>query len=253
MGDATEPAEMLQAAAHEAVHMEEGQSFKIKAAFFDLDGTLLDTIEDIADSMNLVLEENGLPIYPIDSYKGFVGDGIRELVRRTLPETSRTAVEIDRMVEAMTAEYNQRWRMKTKLYPGIGDMLEMLVENGIRLAVISNKPDPFTRIMVETLLGNWPFEHVIGAESRFPRKPAPDAVLFVARAMGIDPSQCIYLGDTSIDMITAKRAQMTAIGVTWGFRTRDELLEYGAEFLIDHPMELAGLPIEPFKKTGDSA
>ncbi len=244
---------MQRAAAYEAVQMMEERSDRIQAAIFDLDGTLLDTIGDIADSMNRVLEEHGLPTHSIDAYKLFVGDGIRELVRRSLPENSRTAVGIDRMVEAMSAEYDLRWRMKTRMYPGIDAMLEMLVAKGIRLAIVSNKPDSFTRVMVDALLGAWPFEHVIGAEGRFPKKPAPDAALFVAGTMGIAPSRCIYLGDTSIDMITAVRARMTAIGVTWGFRTPDELIESGAEFLIDHPMDLAGLPIGPFNQTGDSA
>lgn len=222
----------------------------IRAVIFDLDGTLLNTLDDIADSMNYVLTQLHFPSHSADSYRLFVGDGIRELARRVLPATNRSESLVTDVMLKMSRDYNQRWRNKTCVYPGIPEMLDRLVLSGLRLAIFSNKPDDFTQIMVRELLSSWKFDMVVGAGDRFPTKPSPVGAQFIADAMGIPPSEFLFLGDTSIDMLTALSAGMIPVGVTWGFRTRDELSTNGAQFLIDYPTDILTLCPMPVSRKG---
>lgn len=208
------------------------------AVIFDLDGTLLDTLDDLADSMNAVLADGGWPSHPARAYRYFVGDGMPTLVRRALPIGHRDGATAAAALEAMRLEYGRRWDGRTRIYDGVSEMLDALLERGAQLAVLSNKPDDFTRLTVERLLARWTFAAVQGLRADVPRKPDPAGVRQMAAAMGWEPGHCLYVGDSSTDMVTARRAGMFAVGVTWGFRDREELVASGAEAVVDLPAQV---------------
>ncbi len=214
---------------------------KYAAVIFDLDGTLLDTIEDLADSMNAALQGEGHAVHAIDSYRYFVGDGIENLVRRALPESARDEESVNRGKAAMEAEYNKRWNAKSRPYTGVPELLDELTQRQIPIAILSNKPEPFTLLAVNELLSPWTFFPIRGARPDTPRKPDPTGALVVAEELGVEPAKCLYLGDTDTDMKTAVGAGMYALGATWGFRPGEELLRTGAQILLDEPMELLEL------------
>ncbi|MGE5614863.1 MAG: HAD family hydrolase [Bacillota bacterium] len=214
---------------------------KYKAAIFDLDGTLLDTIEDLGDSMNYVLEKMGCPTHSMEEYKYFVGDGRRNLVMRALPEDKRDEESVEYALAAMSETYSKRWDVKTKPYPGITDMLDALAGRGIKLSVLSNKTDNITKLVIKKFLPSWNFYPVFGERQGVPRKPDPAGALEITRILGVKPDECIYVGDTDVDMKTAAAAGMYAVGVLWGFRTAEELVENGAKTLISHPLDLLNL------------
>lgn len=216
---------------------------KYKVAVFDLDGTLLDTIEDLRDSMNSVLEGKGYPTHDSEAYKYFVGNGMRELARRALPEDKRSTDEIDSAVAAMSVNYSKGWAIKTAPYPGIDKLLNSLEEKGIKCAVLSNKPDALTKQVIEKLLPDWSFYPLFGERQAMgvPKKPDPAGALEIAQLLNVQPNECLYLGDTGVDMKTANAAGMYPVGVLWGFRKADELLENGAKKLISDPQELLNL------------
>jgi phosphoglycolate phosphatase len=211
------------------------------AVLFDLDGTLLDTLEDLADSTNAALTDLGFPSRPVDEYRVLVGDGIRNLALRALPQGHKDAQTVDRCVRLTRAEYGRRWDAKTRPYPGVPELLDELAARQVRMAILSNKPDPATREVVAKLLPRWTFEVVRGARDAVPLKPDPAAALDVAAALGAAPRDVLYLGDTNTDMQTARAAGMRAVGALWGFRTADELLAAGARDLIAHPLDLLPL------------
>jgi phosphoglycolate phosphatase len=213
-----------------------------KAALFDLDGTLLDTLDDLGDSMNAVLSARGYPTHPIRAFTEFVGDGVQNLVRRALPpDAGSNEALVAEMTPLMRAEYARRWKDKTRPYDGIPEMLEALSERGLRLAVLSNKPHPATVEVVDHFFPRGRFEAVFGARPDVPIKPDAGAALDVARRLGIPPGEFLYLGDTNTDMQTATAAGMYAVGALWGFREAAELLESGARVLINHPRDFLSL------------
>ena len=211
---------------------------KFKAVVFDLDGTLLNTLGDLADSVNAVLQEAGYPTHPEDAYRYFVGSGIVKLVERTLPPDRRQPEMIADYVQRFEEVYKHKWNNRTRPYPGVPEMLHSLTAKGLDLAILSNKPHAATVETSGYFLKDVRFKLVYGARPGIPVKPDPTAAFEMAREMGYEPSEFAYLGDTSIDMNTANRAGMFAVGVTWGFRTPEELRESGAKVLIDHPMEI---------------
>jgi phosphoglycolate phosphatase len=212
-----------------------------QAVLFDLDGTLLDTLDDIADSANLVLRQLGFPEYAVEAYKYFIGDGMEVLARRVLPTEHCDEAMIRRYAAGMRKEYGRLWAVKTRPYPGIPELLDALRTRGTRTAVLSNKPDQFTKLCVGRLLADWPFEAVVGQREGVPKKPDPAGALAIARQLGIPSSDILYLGDTNTDMQTAVAARMYPVGALWGFRTADELLTNGANALIAQPLELLQL------------
>lgn len=212
-----------------------------KAILFDLDGTLLDTLEDLGNSMNRVLAKEGFPLYPIDAYRYFVGDGITMLVTRTLPPENHDDDTIQRCLEAFREDYNRSWNIKTKPYDDIPEMLDSVAAHGLKMAILSNKPHVFTKYCVAELLPNWNFDMVLGQRDGLPRKPDPAGALEIAEFFQVPPSEFLYLGDTAVDMQTAIAARMFPVGALWGFRTREELEENGAQVLLNQPMELLSL------------
>ena len=211
---------------------------KYLAILFDLDGTLLNTLDDIANSMNAVLKRNGFPQHPVESYKKYVGGGIDELARRALPDGLDDADRIRALSEQMQEEYSRRWAETTRLYSGVDRMLDGLSSRGLRLSILSNKPDEFTIEMCRFFLNSWDFEIVIGASSSFPKKPDPASALHISREMSLEPGVFVYLGDSGTDMKTAVTAGMYPAGALWGFRDADELRASGAKVLLKRPEDL---------------
>lgn len=212
-----------------------------KLVIFDLDGTLVDSLEDIGDAMNRVLEKHSYPTHNYDSYRFFVGNGIRNLVIQSLPETARDCDIVDRCFDEMIADYEENYMVKTHLYDGISQMLDALRENDIKLAILSNKADAITQKVYENLLSKWSFNVVIGARDDFPRKPDPSSALYISQKVGVSPNEVCYVGDTVVDMQTARSATFTPVGAAWGFRSKMELIRSGAMYIINSPMDLLPL------------
>lgn len=214
---------------------------RFRAVLFDLDGTLLDTIEDIADAMNAVLHRAGFPGHTPEAYARFVGEGIEQLALRSLPPAHREAETVARCVEEMRREYATGRLVKTRPYPGVPGLLDALSARGCRLAVLSNKPHESARELVSAKLGRWNFDRVAGARPGVPLKPDPAPALEISSALGIPPGEFILLGDSGIDMDTARAAGMHPAGALWGFRGRDELVLHGAASLLEKPADLLAL------------
>ncbi len=212
-----------------------------KAIIFDLDGTLLDTIGDIVDSMNAVLKDLGCPVHSVDEYKTFIGDGLDVMVRRSLPKDVRDERTISACIEYMRKGYGQRWANTSKPFSNIPELLDRLTVMDVKVSVLSNKLDVFTKEMVQVLLGAWQFHSVVGLNNDIPRKPDPSGALEIAHKMHVEPKQCIFVGDSNIDMETAVGAGMRPVGVLWGYQDRDRLVKSGAVDLLSDPLDL--LPI----------
>ncbi|MEX2579076.1 MAG: HAD family hydrolase [Verrucomicrobiales bacterium] len=211
-----------------------------RAVIFDLDGTLLDTLRDLADSGNAVLQGRGFPGHDLDAYRGFVGSGMEELVRAIFPGEHRPVSE-EAVAEALAeyrGHYASRWRNTTAPYPGIPALLDELAAKGVPVGVLSNKAHDFTVKCVEAFLGDWTWDMVLGQREGTTRKPDPSGALEVASALGVAPENCFFVGDSDVDMLTARNAGMRVVGVDWGFRSREELLEAGAETILETPADL---------------
>ncbi|MEW5736997.1 MAG: HAD family hydrolase [Thermodesulfobacteriota bacterium] len=207
------------------------------AIIFDLDGTLLNTLSDLAESANRVIMARGFPGHPRAAYKKFVGDGAATLVRRILPAGSPQELA-DACLADFLADYRQNWKKHTAPYDGIPDLLSFLKGRGVATAVLSNKPHPMTELNVAEFFGKDAFSFVLGEGAGFVKKPDPDGALHLARGFGLAPSRVAYLGDTATDMDTATTAGMYALGALWGFREAEELLAHGAKKLFAKPGDL---------------
>jgi phosphoglycolate phosphatase len=206
-----------------------------RAVLFDLDGTLLDTLADIGESMNAALLELGLPTHPLNSYKRFVGDGVTVLVRRALPPEHRDDPMIASCAALMKRIYTARAVVKTRAYPGVFELVRALRTRGLALAVLSNKPHDLTGIVIDHYFGSDSFDAVLGASPDLPRKPDPTAALAIADRLGVPPGGFLYVGDTDTDMRTAVAAGMYPVGAAWGFRPVAELTASGACFIAREP------------------
>ncbi|UCH83750.1 MAG: HAD family hydrolase [Candidatus Latescibacterota bacterium] len=213
----------------------------IHAIIFDLDGTLLDTLDDIADAGNAVLTRNGYPTHTKDDYRYFVGDGAPVLIRRVLPKDARKDELIERLYQEFRAEYARRWSLKTRPYDGVPRMLEGLSVRGLKLAVLSNKPDDFTKACATELLASGRFDVVAGLREGVPPKPDPTGAMWIADELGVSPAECMFVGDTSIDIKTALAAGMEPVGVAWGFRPIEELESAGARRILESPDDIFSL------------
>lgn len=216
-----------------------------KLAFlFDLDGTLLNTLEDIADAMNYALCSAGLPPWETEKYRYMVGNGAKVLAERAVGDHPEMAGQV---LKTYQHQYETHLLVKTRPYEGMTEALRKLDAGGAALCVLSNKPDADTRSLVASCFPDIPFAHVQGQLPDVPRKPDPTAALAIAEKTDIPPERFVYVGDSGVDMICANRAGMRAAGVLWGFRTREELLENGAEWLIRYPRDLPDI-VEMMRK-----
>lgn len=203
-----------------------------------MDGTLLDTLADIGNSVNRVLSASGFSIHPIESYRYFVGEGSAVLIEKALPPNHRNPETIARCLKAYQDDYGQFWHTDTRIYDGIPELLDRLVESGLKMTILSNKYHEFTIQCAEAFLKPWPFDVVFGIRNQVPKKPDPTAAIEIATILNIPPTDFLYVGDTGVDMKTAVSAGMFPIGVLWGFRLKDELVSSGAKGIISHPSEL---------------
>ena len=204
-----------------------------KTVLFDLDGTLLNTIDDLADSANRVCAAHGWPQYETAQYRYFVGNGIPKLVERFSPENARTPEQLAATRAEFDKVYGAHMHDKTAPYPGMPALLARLKAAGVRMAVFSNKADEFARAVVARYFDADLFEVVRGALPDVPTKPAPGAAHELIRRAGVQPSEALYVGDSNVDVETAHNAGLPCCGVLWGFRTREELTEAGAEYLAE--------------------
>lgn len=209
-----------------------------KAFIFDLDGTLIHSLPDIAESVNRMLDDRGYPRCHEDHFKVMVGDGMEKLVERALPASARLPEIIVPCVEEYRAHYDKLWQQMTRPYDGIMAMLTDLKARGLPLGVISNKAHRFTVPMTQHFFGPDLFSHILGQRPDVPRKPDPAGAYEMALSMGMPLSDIAYVGDSGIDMAFAKNAGMSGIGVLWGYRSAEELGLHGAKKLISHPSEM---------------
>ncbi len=212
-----------------------------EAIIFDLDGTLLDTLADIGIAANGALVRCGCPPHGLDAYRYLVGEGVATLFERALPPDRVDPQTVQQCIAAFREEYARQWNIQTRLYPGIGELLDGLSRRALPLGVLSNKPDEFTQRCVQHYLSRWKFGAVFGQREGVPRKPDPAAAKEIVALLHATPQQCIYVGDTAVDMHTARHAGMLPVGVLWGFRPRTELENAGAHHLIEHPLQLLSL------------
>ena len=209
-----------------------------EGVIFDLDGTLLNTLPDIAGSMNRVLLRFGLPAHPVDAYRLMVGNGARVLTERAVGERREKA---DEVYHAYRAEYAAHTCDLSRPYPGIMELVEQLKGRDVRMAVFSNKDDTDVRTVIGHYFPASPFSVLRGRRADTALKPAPDGALKIAEELRLRPDQLLYVGDTGTDMDCGKNARMTTVGVTWGFRTREELKTHQACHIVDRPEEILTL------------
>lgn len=209
-----------------------------KLYIFDLDGTLADTLEDLADSVNEALKKHGYPVHETDRYRYFVGNGVLKLMERALPEGERNDENIALLNSEFAAEYAKRSLCKTKPYEGIPELIKELKKRGCLLAVASNKPDRFSVEIVEKLFGKGTFDCIRGKREGVPTKPDPEVLLGIIEELGVNKEECVHSGDSAVDVLTALNTGIDVIGCTWGFRTREELVSAGAKKLADKPADI---------------
>ena len=208
---------------------------------FDLDGTLINSLEDLADSANHVLELHGFPIHPVDAYRYFVGDGVRKLIERILPAEERTDTRIEQCKAEFVDYYKIHMEDKTVVYEGITELLKALKTRGLKIAVATNKVHVAVEPLMAKYFPNIRFDSMIGQREGIPVKPAPQIMYDILKETGCQPPDTLHIGDTATDMQLAQNAGVTPVGVLWGYRPLEELQEAGAKFIISRPEELLGL------------
>lgn len=209
---------------------------KLKAVIFDLDGTILDTLEDLKNSVNFALSKNGLPVRTIDEIRTFVGNGIRLLMERAVPENTDSSV-VDRCFEDFKAHYKEHSADNTKPYEGIIALLDELKSKGVKLAVVSNKADFAVQTLVEKYFQGL-FDFAVGEREGIRRKPCPDSVNEAIKVLDASPDEVVYVGDSEVDIETSRNAGVKCVAVTWGFRDKCVLESLSPEYIIDKPSQL---------------
>lgn len=211
-----------------------------KTVLFDLDGTLLNTLDDLADSANRVCEANGWPVHETAEYRYFVGNGIPKLVERFSPEDQRDHTTLTKTLQQFDVVYGEHMHDKTAPYPGMPELLARLQAKGVQMAVFSNKADEFARAVVARYFDSSLFEIVRGALPNVPTKPASQGTCALMQKLGVtaESGEVLYVGDSNVDVATAHNAGLPCCGVLWGFRTREELQQAGAEYLAASTEEL---------------
>ena len=205
---------------------------------FDLDGTLINSLEDLADSANYILTQHGFPTHPVDAYRYFVGDGVRKLIERILPPEERNDIQIEQCRQEFVEYYKIHMEDKTAVYDGITDLLKALKERGLKIAVATNKVHIAVKPLMEKYFPEVQFDSMIGQREGVPVKPNPQIMYDILKETSCKPSETLHIGDTATDMQLAHNAGVTPVGVLWGYRPIEELQEAGARYIIEHPLEL---------------
>ncbi|PBJ13126.1 HAD family hydrolase [Flavobacterium sp. ACN6] len=210
---------------------------KFKGIIFDLDGTLVNSLEDISDAMNTVLQGLNYPTHTYDTYQYFIGSGLRNLVSKALPATNNSDEQIEICFDCMIETYREVCTIKTKPYKGIRELLDNLKSQNIKLAVFSNKADELTKKIASEIFPDY-FDAAIGLSTEELKKPNPFEAVAISKKWSLKPEEILFVGDSDIDMQTAINADMFPVGVSWGYRTKEELKVSGAKLVIDTPSEL---------------
>ncbi|MFA9381207.1 MAG: HAD family hydrolase [Acetanaerobacterium sp.] len=210
----------------------------IKCCIFDLDGTLLNTLDDLAASCNHALALQGFPIHDVEQYRYFVGGGTNKLIERAVPQGA-DAQQRCAVGEAYAAHYAANYMNFTAPYEGIEALLRVLKLQNLHTCVVSNKPHAFSVELVTKIFGAKFFDIIIGASDELPKKPSPEGVLRCMRELGLSPAECVYVGDSDVDIATARNAGIPSIGAQWGFRGKEELMAAGADYIAPHPKDVA--------------
>lgn len=218
---------------------DKGKKMKYSTYIFDLDGTLLNTIEDLAISCNAALAQFGMPQYSVEQVKGFVGNGVRKLMERSVPQGESNPL-FEEIFAAFKSHYLKHGSDHTAPYPGITEMVDTLIRRGRNVAVVSNKFNDATRQLVARYFGDR-FPVAVGESEKVRRKPAPDMVMEALRQLGAAADEAVYVGDSDVDIDTAKNCNIPCASVLWGFRSKEFLLEHGATTLVASPTELLQL------------
>ncbi len=211
---------------------------KFKAAIFDLDGTLLDSIGDLANAMNKTLLEYGFPTFELPYHKSAVGNGIRAYAEKCIPQDRNTPEFLDEFVAAVGKKYDKSCTVTTKPFDGILDLLDYLKEHNISLNVLSNKLDGFAKEMIKYYFDDYGFKCVLGERPNVPKKPNPDAAFEIADTLGLKPDEVIFIGDSIYDVLTGKNAGMLAVGAAWGYQSEEMLLEKEPDVLAHKPNDI---------------
>lgn len=215
----------------------------IKAVLFDLDGTLVNSLADLANSTNYALEKFGFPIHETECFKYFVGDGMPKLIERALPEDKRKEKYIKETLDVFMAHYKEHYCDNTTAYNGISEAVDSILSLGIKAAVVSNKIQNMAETVTNKIFGDR-FSIICGKREGYPAKPDPTLTLEVINELGVTPQECLFIGDSGMDMAVAKNANCIALGVLWGFRNEDELIDNGADFIIKEPGEIIKIIVE---------
>lgn len=211
----------------------------IKAIVFDLDGTLLDSVHDIAIANNSVLERMGLPIHSVEKYIEFIGNGARRLVEMALPDKLQQSDEkIDEYLEYYKASYKDKIVNKSVLFDGIPELLSYLNKRDIPISINTNKPHDQTMLIAEKLLNNFQFEIILGQSNDIPRKPDPAGALYIAEKLKLKPEEVLFVGDSGVDANTAKNAGMQLVCVDWGYSPKQEMIDASCEHFVSTAEEL---------------
>jgi len=208
---------------------------KYDTVIFDLDGTLLNTLDDLADSVNEALRIHGFPLRTTQEVRQFVGNGVGRLMECSVPE-GRENPKFERCLADFRTHYSGNLQNKTRPYPGIMELLQQLDDQGYRMAVVSNKFDTAVKGLCKTYFGRY-IKVAIGESAGVDKKPAPDSVFRALKELGSDAKKAVYVGDSDVDVLTARNAGLPCVGVTWGFRDRELLEQEGADRVIDDPGE----------------
>ena len=211
----------------------------IKAVLFDLDGTLVNSLDDLADSVNFALTEFGFPTHETEKFKYFIGDGMAKLIERVLPEDKKDAELQKSVLDVFMNHYRSHFADKTAAYEGIADLVNELSAKGLKLAIVSNKVQDMAEEVARRVLSGIEFDIVCGKREGYPTKPDPTLTLEIIGELGVSPLECVFIGDSGMDMAVAKNAKLVSIGVLWGFRAEDELRNNGADYIVSRPQEIA--------------
>ncbi len=209
----------------------------IKAVLFDLDGTLADSLIDLADGVNRAVSQFGYPTHDVEAFKYFVGDGIPKMIERALPEGHRDADTVNKIKDIFLPYYAIHYADNTYAYHGMPELVNMLKAKGFIVAVVTNKEQNMANEVVTSLYGDV-FDLIFGKRDGIPAKPDPTAALMAMEELGVKPHECVFIGDSGMDVATAVNSGAVPVGELWGFRKEDELLENGAKYIINTPQEL---------------
>ena len=212
----------------------------IKAVLFDLDGTLANSLKDLADATNYALAVEGYPLREVEEFKMFAGDGIPKMLERALPEGYKDAKTLERVQKNFLKHYSVHYADSTCSYSGVDKLLRELQDLGMIIAVVTNKAQDMADLVVKKLYGDT-FKYIFGKREGVPAKPDPTLTLIAMEELGVKPCECVFLGDSGMDVLTAVNSGALPVGELWGFRGKEELLANGAKYIINEPSELLSI------------